>query len=364
MTTTMKLTPRLEALASGDENWEKLPDVPLAIDSGDTEPTEIQEKEEPEDTASVAQVDESDGGQSESDDDEGSLAEEGTDVEWFEDASVKALAESYGLDESELKEFSSPEEFGRFGRAFDKKLSAIAALKKVKEEKPEPQETRDEKAKAIVKGLFSDDELIDIEKLKEENYGESVIGVFAKLRKMQEWANSVGDVKTFVDQETERRKAESYDRFVQSFDHELDLLNPDAFGKAISEDGDRVVDSLTEQARESRKKVMDAYILLTNGIISTAEQQGQEVKLPPLSQLIRRSVQLAGMGTASRADALKKQSASRRPVAGRAGATKATPSSATKEKPAAKRDRYDSEDPEVTKILGDPEVRSFLKKHR
>jgi hypothetical protein len=154
---------------------------------------------------------------------------ESSDPEWVDD-DVKAEAAAYGLDESDLSEFTSREELDRALRLFDKK--ALDAGRKAMAESEETR-TRNEKGQFVKKE--SDENETGESKAAKQNsnryeiglskdeYDDKLVDVLSGLNDHLDSRLSM--IEAFIAEERSRAEENRFDSLVDSLGH------PDLFGK-------------------------------------------------------------------------------------------------------------------------------------
>lgn len=147
---------------------------------------------------------------------------------WLDD-NTKAEAAAFGLEESELADFTSREEFDRALRLFDK--SALAAGRKALAEQSEAETGRNEKGQFVPKkeetpaapdkGGFQ----ITLDK---DIYDEEIVGQFTALR--DHYEARLQALESRLLEQDARTEEQHFDSLVDSLDHS------DLFGKTGKED--------------------------------------------------------------------------------------------------------------------------------
>lgn len=227
---------------------------------------------------------------------------------WLDESS-RSLAESYGLSEDELKDFSSQEEFNKFTRFVDKQLAGVGkqVLNPQKKDDPSPVEQKQ-----------TDDDL-DLSKY-EEKYDEDTVRIVKTLKEVREQNRMLMEERqqreAFVQQQEAVRQ-------INAFHEAVDSLGDERFGKSISEDGVPV--PIAGEADTLRRRVFETVATLAAGIDARARANGKEPVLPPLPDLVKRAYQMefandiAARAQQSVEAKIREQSKRRRPVAGSRG---------------------------------------------
>ncbi len=271
--------------------------------------------------------------------DDTEVVEEST--SWYSDDD-RALAESYGLSEEQLKGFENQADFRRAALFFDQQLAASvtktaaptgeqpppatpppappAPPAPVSKQPPAPlapppaappADADDIDVEAYVKAGYDEDTLRLVRTLKAERDGrKSLDAEFQKLKQgFEQFQTATFQAAVQQDQQRE----------MNGFHDVLDGLGEDRFGQSIDEQG-RVV-QLSKQANGDREKVFQSYQIVKLGIIESAKRAGVEPKLPPQKVLIERARLLAFPDQIRQQERgrireqIAKQSSRRRPVA-------------------------------------------------
>ena len=341
MATSIKLTPREIALASG----EKVPtEPPELIDQDDEQPIE----ETPGSAEAADDVEEAQAGaeapptdeELSSDDDFADDADSGDDLadddDWTSDPAVKAFAASYGMTDDEIDQFESLEQLERFGALFDRQMTKAPAGEHQQyqqappREQPAPATKTPPPHESTEQGSVNEGpELIDIEAMREANYDEISIQLAERenRRSKAEW-------------EQQQTQAVQQERALQEhFNAELDKLDPQRYG--VREKG------LTKMQELGRQATFETMLQLHQ----TLQQRGQADI--PLDVLIRRSA-VATFGEPAkpkmdpaRAKQVEQRSRRRRPTStGKRTGGSAAPVSTTS-------------DNDVETIANSPEMKKF-----
>lgn len=352
MAFSMKLTPREIALAEDkpvpDDPIDESPSVDDVADDVQDFGSDSGSDDDNEDAPEIDEsqyypdgegADDTDSEDADADDD----ADDGEDS-WRDDATVKAYAASYGLTEDELGQFESQSELEKFGAMFDRRLargSSAPGYQQYQQDAPRPQESglldRDGSSQPGQGGEPDKDdgpELIDVEKMKEENYDPISIQMAEELNQ-----NRV--------EKHERQKRESAEReqaLYQNFNRVLDDLDPDRFGDSSK------ATNVTAMQDMSRRTVFDTMLELHQVL----QQRGQGDI--PFDQLVRRATVVAfgdvapageGKGSSVDREKVQRQSRKRRPTStGRGKGGSSAPVSA-------------SSDDDVETIASSPKLKAF-----
>lgn len=314
MPTKVQLTPRQIALASGKNPS----DVDDEVDDVQIEAAEDEASED-------AVSDESNETEYFPDDD---YEPEGED--WLDDK-AKAYAASYGLTDQDLKSFGSMEDLERFGQLTDRRL---ATQYQEFQQKP-PKETDSSKTPTGNTGPF---ELFDPQKLIDDNYDDTTVGLGKALRATQEALQKIMS-----------NSGEAPDEF-RDFDSSLDKMDESLFGTAFDAKGKRRQLSAAHAA--NRRAVFDAMDMVSRSVEAQQKESGQEMQIPQ-DILLQRAVSIAFGDVRSRPKntaALQQQSRRRRPAGGRANGSMGAVIPRT------------TSDEDVAAIARSPKIRSFWEK--
>jgi hypothetical protein len=162
--------------------------------------------------------------------------ESGDDIErpeWLTD-DVKAEAAAYGLEESELADFTSREELNRALRLFDK--TALEAGRKAMAEGEKETTTRNEKGQFVKKEEPKNDADLTDDKMQQRHYqvslnpdmyDEEIIGEFTRMR--DHYESRLEALETYFEEASAVAEEQRFDNYVDALGHD------DLFGKAGKE---------------------------------------------------------------------------------------------------------------------------------
>lgn len=262
--------------------------------AGGRDPEDAQEdSEESEDTQ-----EEADGKDADTQEVVASEGKEASASDWVSDE-VKALAESYGIDEESLStSFESESEFRRFASMLER-YSQPSEEKSESKEEPSEEESKAESRKE------QQDDVLDPEVFKEEGYDDNTVKIVDALAKSQ------GHVKELQGrlQELEQRLSEGDKQ------RETDTLH-----QSIDELGGRFGQSeaLTKDQRQDREKLLESVDLVKQDLDRRGEEGVSTSVILRRAELLAFGDEILEEEKAKEKDALakkvKKQSAKRRPV--------------------------------------------------
>lgn len=263
---------------------------------------------------------------------------------WVDD-SVREYATSYGLNDDDLKQFSSFEDLERFGTLIDRRLAEAAETNKEEAGDPEPEKPQ---------GLLDQLELLDRSEFEKANYGDNELALVDRLNRVIETVQKIAPA---IERQQEAQLQEQQKVVEDAFHRTLDDLDPVFFGRYF--DGEKVNKDLAQPFQSNRQQVREVMERLEAGIIADAKRLGQEPKIPPIHTLAHRAAKIAaGIDTPEPgADGISKkevakQSRRRRPVG--TGGTKGGRSRSTSSK-------GNSEDDEVQALVNNPEIARFYR---
>ena len=203
-------------------------------------------------------------------------AKSGEKAESWIDADVKATAALFGVDDSDLAEFTNRADFERSLRFATKSLSdsGRAAIEAARPKAPAapvapvaPVAPQQPAAPTVSK--FAD-------KFTGDKYEPEVVEMAKALDELREQFTA----KTLTDAQRQQQQAQSeQDRFYDAFDGALDSLDAERFGKAFDDTGKYT--PVAKEAHEARQKVLDMADLIAAG----ARQRNRP--LPPLPVLTK-----------------------------------------------------------------------------
>lgn len=275
----------------------------------------------------------------------------GTDAQpassWIDDT-VKAKAKDYDLDEEDLKDFGTAEEFARATKILDKQKA-----KAVK-----PAEKKVELAKAEADPEEQDE---DIDPAKYAEYDEDVVKLAKVAKKSREQvkaqAAEQAELKKAVQELMTRQQRADQQRVLVDFHDILESQDEDLFGRAVNKAGEPV--ELDAAKEDNRRKVYEQFVKLHNEEIAEAQKAGREPKLPPMRKLIEKATEMAlAKELVARErkrvqDEIAAQSKKRRPVSG----------STTRNNPVpAKKPQANDTASLVSEIANDPQIAKFWEK--
>ena len=268
----------------------------------------------------------------------GSVVAEPEQKHWLTDE-YRELASSYGFKDEDLGDFTSPEEFKRATRLIDKQFvqsveaqrQAYQAQQAAEQQRQQEQQTQSPK-KAASEATTSKSKLtkLDLEKMKEEGWGESELNAWKNqndlIDEMESLRNQLAEQQALVTQthqgHTQLQQVIAQNeraRWLNTFHSAVDSLGDGRFGKTIGADGKPA--NLSRQENEARQRLHDMAETLAMGIATQAQARGQQPNMPPLQTLLRRAEQVVFADDIAR-DAVKKSQAAiaeqakrRRPVA-------------------------------------------------
>ena len=256
--------------------------------------------------------------------------------DWADDA-VKELAESYGIDEEELKEFSSHAEFKRATRHIDRNL--LVPAKQV----PVPEVPVEEEID------------LDPKKYVDAGYDDETVRLVKVAKRLQD---ELKQMKPAVGQFQALHNAAIQQGFNNAFHDTVDAMDETLYGRSVDKDGNQVTFKSDSTSNANRQKLWEAAAIIEDGIKSRAAQAGQQPRIPSLPVLLKRAEAMAfGEEIVKRdRDALTKrvqaQSSQRRPSSGGG-------------KPSAKggkpKEDTESIDSEVNRIMSDPKWQKAVK---
>lgn len=323
----------------GTEDTEEivLTDRELAIINGD-DPDDLAEDEE--DTTL------GDGKADVTDDDEGGKDAPEPDQEesWVTD-DLRQLAGTYGLQDEDIADFGSGEEFLKAAGMLEK-LSLRAAQKQWQDHQAAQQQGnasptgKVEPAKAVetAKDGAAADLESQIKKLREEGYDESLIApmeaVAAKLRAFE---GSLGQIQPVIETQQQRIIAERQSQVMGSFHDVVDALGG-RFGGAEA--------ALTPEQEKNRETLFNAARLVERDIMS----RGQT---PPSMKVVLQRAELLAFGDEIRKE---RQEALSKQVRGQSGKRRSVGRTVTKKSSPP----GDSDDP-VAAIANSPEMIALFK---
>lgn len=309
-----------EATSAATESQEATPDAPDAPelpedpeaadfeadpeDSPRREPRDPEERESAEEAAERlrAQVeDDGDDQEDESDDDT---------PDWIT-TDVLDIAATYGMGESEVKDFKSLAEFQRAGRLIDARFaSADSSVTKESETKEEP--ASQEPKTPVGEVEVPEDEAEFLKRFEE--YPEEVHDlVRTSFRAQNQVKQLEGQIKQIVDWQQNLVR----DQYIRDFDKTVDGINEDLFG-VTEKDGE--FKRLTDAHSDQRTKLFEAAQTIMAGIMKRAEETGKEPDMPPMRALVQRAYQYAfsdqieAQRSSARVNKARRQSSKRRPA--------------------------------------------------
>ena len=283
MSEKMELTEREKQILSGNDPDNKVEPVKAEVDQEENPESAVRDDEtsggEAEDKGKDAPVADKDTKDEES---------EGTEDSWL-DEETKALADSYDFSEDELKEFGSKAEFARATRLLDKRLAASLASKEEQEAEDDEDEAKEKANKKTdkKKSKSSDAEDSDDDELNLEDfadYDENTKKVVKVTKKLKDELKSL--------KEEHRKTKESYtqaeaQRTADAFHDSADALEETIFGRSLDKDGEPL--QLTAKQNQARQKLWETVQVIASGIVSVAQKQGKQPKLPDIKVLVKRA---------------------------------------------------------------------------
>lgn len=224
---------------------------------------------------------------------------------WITDE-VRGLAQSYGLTEQDLGEFSGPDEFHRQARFFDGKLLGAPPSSPPTGQQPEPEK------KTEISGL------IDVAKYKEEGYDELSISWAESHNKLVEDQRRMEGVFNDFIQQVQEAERQQYANVVHDY---LDQMDEGRYGRSANERGNTL--KLSPEQIAARTQVFDMAASMREALVNQAQQAGREPVIPPLVTLLQRADNYC-FATENRErdrkqiqEQLAKQAKKRRPVSAR-----------------------------------------------
>jgi hypothetical protein len=206
-------------------------------------------------------------------------ASEDAGPEWIDD-DVREFANSYGIEDDELKSFESATDFQRACRLLDRTMTrTLAAAKKdetdTEEKGPEPKEE-----------AAAEEEDLSLDPSAYEGYDDETIRVVKAAKKLQEENKSIRDelanmskqVREEFDRIHRDRQEALHAMELSRFHDSLDKMDENLFG------GDK---PLTEEADARRKAVWDAYQMIVKA------QGNVTTNRPSMEVLVKRAAMLA-----------------------------------------------------------------------
>ena len=348
MATKISLTPQAKALAEAD--FGEVPEIgaDMAID-GLEEVAETSEEGETPSEDDLPPEDDQDyyEKQAESAEEaEEEVSEDEAGPSWLDDE-TKAYGRSYGLSDEDLAQFDSKEQLEKFGQMTDRRLASQPAYQEYQQSPPAPQkeqppepESTDSQSEAE-----PDEELIDIEAMREQNYDTFAI-------KMAERINA----KTIEDRKRAEAEAESIrQKAERDFHGALNELDEAVFG-TMGSDGQP--QKLNRQQEENRKAVYSVVEKLYLDLQNQAQRTGQPMDVP-MSSLVGRATRMVfnedvnPRESQERTERVKAQSRKRRP-----SSSPNRGQSATSKGPVSP----ETGDEDVAAIVQSPQMRAFWEK--
>ena len=214
---------------------------------------------------------------------------ENADEDWMLHDDIRELADSLGVSQEELRDFSGPEELERAARILDRNLMEVGQRIKPGEEqdaalvaaeaaraKAEAQE------RAAARERGDDGKFVKAEEegykpeITAEYFDEQIVGEFDRLGKhygerVRQLEQQLEALSGQLRQDAERREIDSFDAIVDGMGHE------DLFGQSADLDG---------KTKDNRAKLWEAVDTLRAGLASRGKQGG----LTPT--LVRRALNL------------------------------------------------------------------------
>ncbi len=261
---------------------------------------------------------------------------------WIDD-SIKAKAKDFDLDDEDLADFGTVEEFNRAVKILDKQKTKAPA--KAAEKKADP--VVEDEDEDIDPGKYDgfDDEVIKLAKVAKKSR-DQVKAQTAKLAELTEGVQAL----------ISRQQQADQDRVLVDFHDVLETQDEGLFGRAMNKKGEVV--ELDAAKEENRRKVFEQFVKLHNEAITEAAKAGKEPKLPPMRKLIEKATEqaltkeLLAKERKRLQDELAAQSKKRRPVAGSVPRNVSVP---------AKREATDTASM-VSEIANDPVIAKFWEK--
>lgn len=252
---------------------------------------------------------------------------------WYDD-DVKAIADTYGLTEDDLKGFSGKEEFDRATSFWDRQAKSLY------QQKQEPAPSKEEPAEE--KEPLPRDEygFIDPEYYRKNEFSDETIALVESLRESQEQLAAMQRQQMIVQQQAE----------LNAFHDAVDSFDPKFYGSSLTDDG--MPANLNEDLAGRRQKLLEETYAVAERIARRQEASGQPVRLPPWRVLIKQADNIV-FGEERRQEEqgqrmrqIQNQSRRRRPVATNAAAS-----------PAVRRNLPNPRDPR--EIAADPDIIKF-----
>lgn len=279
--------------------------------------------------------------------------------EWMTDE-YRALASTYGMEDSDIAQFESPTDFSRACRLIDKHLSRG---RKQAEPEPakEPEPAAPAKKLAPSTPTPEDDLTIDLDKY--QDYDPDTLRIIKAAKKLQDdnkalrdefsgvsttFQEALAQMRAERQAEAAQRAQEANERDLVAFHEIMDAMPADLFG------GDG---KLTPDLDARRKQVWEAYHTVREFAINTAERDGRPAKLPPMSALVRRAANLAFGDEMIEAErkklhrGIQEQARRRRPVPGKGKAKGAPGKSAEGPRTTTELAKQIVNDPEIAALF-------------
>jgi len=221
-------------------------------------------------------------------------------AEWVDD-DVLGLARSYGLDENDVKQFDDAEAFRKATLLFDKKLLAEAGQKPA-------DVVAAPKAVPVADTVTDDPAAIDPQAYIDAGYDEQTV---ALVKAHKQLADEVVRLRAEAQAAQQRTAAEFERDRLLTYHDAVDQLDEKRYGRTLDNAGTIV--PLTKEADDNRRKLHD-----TAQLLATKSPPGT-----PLSVILKRAEKIAfaeELAAEERRvyqEKVAKQSAKRRPAAGR-----------------------------------------------
>jgi hypothetical protein len=239
---------------------------------------------------------------------------------------VEAEAETYGFSKDDLIDLGDEDSYKRTKRVLDRTLYTTGQ-RSLQAPSPAPQPVAKDGAQGGKDPAPTGFQKFDLDKLRAEGYDDHVLSL---SKQINELADQNAKYTKFIEQQEQAAQAAAHTAHLNEFNAAADALDAELFGKL----GDK---KFGKEHNANREKLYDAALTIVSGIAARAQAAGQEARIPPMSTLLQRARdyafadQLKQRETKRRTAEIAKQSAQRRPVAGRS--VKTTPTVSVEKDP-------------------------------
>jgi len=215
--------------------------------------------------------------------------------DWITD-DVRALADSYGIEDGELTSFESGGDFHRACRLLDRSLTRGRQLAQQAEEETTGKETVGGEVPATPaakeEAATTDEDDLTLDLAKYDEYDEDTIRVVKAAKRLQEenkafreeFASMSQQVRQEFDRLHQERVEALNDMELDRFHDAMDKMDESLFG------GEK---ALTEEIDGRRKAVWDAYRMIVESLPRGDSSGGRPAKPPSTAVLVRRAAMLA-----------------------------------------------------------------------